>query len=96
LSKDTRRPEPEREATYLNQLLAGDWRVVVCKLVDGYDNLSDFAALSPAGRAKQLGNVSEYLDALRPAVPAEAWRAFEIVDEVVAALKVVAVSDDVC
>ena len=80
LSKDTRRPEAEREAAYLQQLLAGDWRVAICKLADGYDNISDFDALSAAGRAKQLGKTSEYLNALRPMIPAEAQRAFEIVD----------------
>jgi (p)ppGpp synthase/HD superfamily hydrolase len=87
MSKDTRRPEAEREAAYLRQLLAGDWRVAVCKLADGYDNLSDFAALSPAGRAKQLSNVAEYLDALRPRVPPQARGAFEIVDAAVSSLR---------
>ena len=79
LSKDKRLPEPDREAAYLRQLLAGDWRVAVCKLADGYDNLSDCAVLPDAVRAKQLGTVSEYLEALRPAVPPEARRAFEVV-----------------
>lgn len=87
MSKDTRLPEKEREAAYLNQLLSGDWRVAVCKLADGYDNLSDFAALPPAGRAKQLNKVTEYLDALRPSVPQEAKKAFEIVEAFVASLR---------
>jgi len=88
LSKDTRLPEAEREAAYLRQVLAGDWRVAVCKLADGYDNLSDFRVLSPAGQAKQLGKVSEYLDALRPAVPPEARPAFGIVEALVSSLRV--------
>lgn len=87
LSKDTRLPEAEREAAYLRQVLAGGWRVAVCKLADGYDNLSDFGVLTPAGRAKQLGKVSEYLDALRPAVPPEARAAFAIVEASVASLR---------
>jgi (p)ppGpp synthase/HD superfamily hydrolase len=94
MSKDTRRPEVEREAAYLRQLLAGDWRVVVCKLADGYDNLSDIAALPPAGRAKQLGKTSEYLDALRPCVPTEARGAFEIVDALVTSLRASSVISD--
>lgn len=94
LSKDTRKPEAEREAAYLDQLLSGNWRVVVCKLADGYDNLSDFAALSPAGQAKQIGKVSEYLDALRPRVPAEARRAFEIVDAAVASQRAAIALDE--
>ena len=86
LSKDTRMPEAEREADYLRQVLAGGWRVAVCKLADGYDNLSDFGALSPAGQAKQLGKVSEYLDALRPNVPPEARGAFATVEALVSSL----------
>ena len=83
LSKDMRRPEGEREPAYLRQLLAGDWQVAICKLADSYDNLSDFAALTPAGQQKQLSKTSEYLEALRPSVPAEARRAFEIVESLV-------------
>ena len=80
-------PEDQREAAYLAQLLAGDWRVAVCKLADGYDNLSDFASLTPSGRAKQLAKMLEYLDALRPRVPLEARRAFEIVDAMASSLR---------
>ena len=87
MSKDTRMPEDQREAAYLAQLLAGDWRVAVCKLADGYDNLSDFASLTPSGRAKQLAKMLEYLDALRPRVPLEARRAFEIVDAMASSLR---------
>ena len=57
LSKDMRRPEGEREPAYLRQLLAGDWQVAICKLADSYDNLSDFAALTPAGQQKQLSKI---------------------------------------
>jgi guanosine-3',5'-bis(diphosphate) 3'-pyrophosphohydrolase len=95
LTKDMRLREPEREAAYLQQLIAGDWRVAVCKLADGYDNLSDFAALTPAGRERQLRKTTEYLEALRPNVPAEARRAFEMVDALVASLRVVAKSHEV-
>ena len=87
MTKDMRLPEPEREPAYLKQLLAGGWQVAVCKLADGYDNLSDFAALPPAGQQKQLGKMAEYLEALRPAVPPEARRAFEIVAAKVESLK---------
>ena len=87
VSKDMRAPEPQREAAYLARLLAGDWRVTLCKLADSYDNLSDFAALTPAGQKKQLGKATEFLDALRPHVPAQAQAAFEIVEQQVAALR---------
>lgn len=87
LSKDTRMPEADREKAYLDGLLDGDWRVAVCKLADGYDNLSDCFSLSTEGRARQIRSVSRYLDALRPDVPEEARGAFEIVDREVKALK---------
>lgn len=87
LSKDTRMPEADREDAYLRGLLGGDWRVAVCKLADGYDNLSDCRSLSTEGRARQVRTVSRYLDALRPSVPEEARQAFEIVDREVALLK---------
>jgi guanosine-3',5'-bis(diphosphate) 3'-pyrophosphohydrolase len=87
LSKDKRLPEPKREAEYLRQLLAGNWRVMVCKLADGYDNLSDCAALTPKERKKQLAKVAEYLDSARECVPPEAQVAFAIVDAAVTSLR---------
>ena len=87
LTKDMRLPEAQREAAYLRQLLAGDWRVAVCKLADGYDNLCDSRVLSPAGRAKQLGKVTEYLEALHPNIPPEARQAFEMVSALAASLR---------
>ena len=87
LSKDTRLPEAQREAAYLQQLIAGDWRVAICKLADCYDNLSDFSALPAAGQAKQIAKVSEYLEALRPQIPSQALVAFDIVDAMTIQLK---------
>ena len=87
MTKDTRQPEAEREAAYLRQLLAGDWRVALCKLADSYANLSDFSALSTSGKLKQLGKTAEYLEGLRPNVPPEARQAFEIMENVVSRLR---------
>ena len=87
LSKDMRLPESEREPAYLRQLLAGDWRVTVCKLADCYDNVSDFGALTPEGRQKQVRSVEKYLRAVDPHVPIEARPSFAIVSAKLASLR---------
>lgn len=51
LSKDTRLPEPEREAAYDAQLAAAPWPVRLVKIADVCDNLRDAV---PAGRARLL------------------------------------------
>jgi guanosine-3',5'-bis(diphosphate) 3'-pyrophosphohydrolase len=79
LTKDMRLPEPEREAAYLRQLVAADWPVAVCKLADIYDNLGDSIHMPAASRRRTVARSRLYLDALRPALPPEAERAFALV-----------------
>ena len=50
LTKDSRLPEPEREATYDRQLAAASWQARLVKLADVYDNFCD--ALDDQKRAK--------------------------------------------
>ena len=87
LSKDMRLPNDVREPAYLRQLVAGNWRVALCKLGDTYDNLSDFSSLLLPARQKQLGKAEEYLHALSLSVPEQARAAFEIVVAQVTALR---------
>lgn len=49
LSKDSRLPEPEREAAYDAQLAGASWRAHAIKLADAYDNLSDTLASGADG-----------------------------------------------
>lgn len=80
LTKDMRKPESQREAAYIKQLLAGNWRVAICKLADFYDNLVDSRHLSAPARSRQLQRCEQYLEELRPALPPEAAEAFTIVE----------------
>jgi guanosine-3',5'-bis(diphosphate) 3'-pyrophosphohydrolase len=80
LTKDMRMEEGPREAEYLRALAAGGWPVAVCKLADIYDNLADVRCLTPASQARAVRRATAYLDALRPNLPPEARRAFEIVE----------------
>lgn len=65
LTKDMRLPEQEREAAYLRVLAAADWPVVVCKLADIFDNLTDSSALPAAKQQRTLTRSREYLDTLQ-------------------------------
>ena len=80
LTKDMRMEEGPREAEYRRVLAAAPWPVVVCKLADIYDNLSDSRGLSPDKRARSVRRSAEYLDALRPTLPPEARAAFALVE----------------
>lgn len=60
LSKDPRRPEPEREAAYDENLAKADWRARLIKLADVYDNLSD--APDPQRRAGMRIKAQRALD----------------------------------
>jgi (p)ppGpp synthase/HD superfamily hydrolase len=80
LTKDMRLPEARREAVYVEQLLAGNWRVTICKLADCYDNLVDSRHLSRPARLRQIQRVSCYLEALRSRLPEKAGNAFAIVE----------------
>jgi guanosine-3',5'-bis(diphosphate) 3'-pyrophosphohydrolase len=80
LTKDMRLPEAEREEAYHRALANAGWQVIVCKLADIYDNLSDSRALSPRQRERTVQRSREYLEALRPTLPDEARTAFGIVE----------------
>lgn len=80
LTKDTRLPEPDREAAYGKKLLAGGPAVCLCKLADVYDNLRDSRHLPPPKQKKSAANARRYLDLFRPAVPPEARAAFALVE----------------
>jgi (p)ppGpp synthase/HD superfamily hydrolase len=86
LSKDKRLPEPEREETYIAQLVKAPWQVKVCKLADIFDNLSDSRHLSPKQREHVRRRSRQYLDALGAALPAEARSAYETVERLFAEL----------
>ncbi len=53
LSKDARRPEPEREREYDEGLASADWRARLVKLADVADNLLDGTA-SPERTERQV------------------------------------------
>jgi guanosine-3',5'-bis(diphosphate) 3'-pyrophosphohydrolase len=79
LTKDMRRVEAEREAEYHRVLAAAPWQVVVCKLADLYDNLSDSRNLAPDRRERAIRRQEEYLTALKPTLPSEARSAYAAV-----------------
>jgi (p)ppGpp synthase/HD superfamily hydrolase len=80
LTKDMRREEAEREEEYRRVLATAPWPVVVCKLADLYDNLTDSRHLSPDRRDHTIRRQEEYLSALRPTLPSEARSAFAAVE----------------
>ena len=81
LSKDKRRPEPEREKMYESELTSAPWQVQVCKLADVFDNLLDSCNMPAAKRAKSLRNARRYLDALKTNLQEPARPAWKIVSE---------------
>ncbi|OWK46994.1 HD domain-containing protein [Fimbriiglobus ruber] len=87
LTKDMRLEDGPREAEYHRVLAAAGWPVVVCKLADIYDNLSDSKTLSTKGTERNIRRATEYLDAMRPTLPAEAKAAFAVVEGKLAAMK---------
>jgi guanosine-3',5'-bis(diphosphate) 3'-pyrophosphohydrolase len=87
LSKDKRLGEAEREQAYCAQLAAAPWQVKVCKLADIFDNLMDSPHTRPQLRARTMRNSHRYLNTLKPALPAEARRPFEIVSALLAAME---------
>ncbi len=80
LSKDTRRPDDDREAEYKRTLAVAPWQVQVCKLADIYDNLTDSVHLTPDKRARTLQRTADYLAALKSALKPEAEKAFGITE----------------
>jgi (p)ppGpp synthase/HD superfamily hydrolase len=79
LSKDKRLPEDEREKAYVAGLAGAPWQVKVCKLSDVFDNLMDSVHSQPQQRARVFQNAHRYLDGLRPNLPQQARRPWEIV-----------------
>ncbi len=78
LTKEMRLPEAEREDKYHAALAAAPWPVCVCKLADIYDNLTDSAGSDSKQRKKTVRRSKEYLAVLKPGLPPEALRAFEL------------------
>jgi (p)ppGpp synthase/HD superfamily hydrolase len=64
LSKDTRLPDPEREAAYQERLANAPWQVKICKLADIFDNLTDSTHLSREQRVKAIERADFYLQSL--------------------------------
>jgi len=81
LTKDMRMEEHQREAEYRKVLAAAPWPVVVCKLADIYDNLTDSRHLPPDRRDRSIRRSSEYLAALKPTLPLEARPAYSVVEQ---------------
>jgi guanosine-3',5'-bis(diphosphate) 3'-pyrophosphohydrolase len=80
LTKDMRLEESQREEEYRRVLSAAPWPVVVCKLADVYDNLTDSRHLPPEKRARSQRRSEEYLSALKATLPEEARPAFAVVE----------------
>jgi guanosine-3',5'-bis(diphosphate) 3'-pyrophosphohydrolase len=89
LSKDKRQPEEPREDAYEAQLARAPWQVKVCKLADIFDNLMDSVHTAPKQRAKTFQRSRRYLDALRPDLPEQARRPWQLVSQLLDELKVV-------
>ncbi len=87
LSKDKRLPEDQREKAYVAALASASWQVKVCKLADVFDNLMDSVKSEPQQRTRVFQNARRYLDGLRPNLPAEARRPWEIVSVLLAELE---------
>ena len=85
LTKDMRLPEHLRESQYRRVLASSPWQVVVCKLADVYDNLTDSAHMPLDRRMRTVRRAGEYLDALRADLPPEARGAFATVETLLAA-----------
>jgi guanosine-3',5'-bis(diphosphate) 3'-pyrophosphohydrolase len=80
LTKDMRLEQDLREEEYHRVLASSPWQVVVCKLADIYDNLTDSKSLSPRGRQWGMKRAAGYLDAMRLTLPPEAQAAFAAVE----------------
>ncbi|MFO0849232.1 MAG: HD domain-containing protein [Gemmataceae bacterium] len=80
LTKDMRLPEPDREAAYHAVLASAPWPVVVCKLADIFDNLTDSGHLPPEKRARTVQRSAEYLAVLSRNPSSKAATAFECVE----------------
>jgi (p)ppGpp synthase/HD superfamily hydrolase len=77
LSKDKREPETQREDAYYRTLHASPVEVILCKLADLYDNLSDAASLPPPARVKTLARAQHALELFSPVLSADYGWALE-------------------
>jgi guanosine-3',5'-bis(diphosphate) 3'-pyrophosphohydrolase len=87
LSKDSRLPEEEREASYCETLARAPWQVKVCKLADIFDNVTDCGSVAPEQRGRVFRKARRYLDAVRQDLPEQARQPWEIVARLVAELE---------
>jgi (p)ppGpp synthase/HD superfamily hydrolase len=87
LSKDKRLPDAEREKAYEAQLAQSPWQVKICKLADIFDNLMDSIHMPVEKKARSIRNAHRYLAALKPNLPAEAHRPWEIVSRLLAEIE---------
>src|SRR5262245_35466683 len=71
LSKDSRKPEPDRERAYCEQLKAADWQAKVLKLADLYDNIGDSITGKKGQPRKTAKKARRYLSAVRDGLPLE-------------------------
>jgi guanosine-3',5'-bis(diphosphate) 3'-pyrophosphohydrolase len=81
LSKDMRLPDEEKEDAYHRVLATAPWQVLICKLADLYDNLSDSPTLTPRSREKAVTRAGHVLDAIRPNLPPECLAAFAAIEQ---------------
>ena len=73
LTKDMRRPEPDREREYDANLAKADWRARLIKLADVLDNLADMATSKAVGtRAKHIPRCERALALTEKDAPAHA------------------------
>jgi guanosine-3',5'-bis(diphosphate) 3'-pyrophosphohydrolase len=79
LSKDTRLPDEQREATYMATLAAAGPAVKVAKLADIFDNLIDSRHLSATARDRTAARSELYLTALEKNLPEVALKPMAIV-----------------
>ncbi len=87
LSKDMRLQDAAKEEAYHRVLMTAPWQVLICKLADLYDNLSDSPTLTVKSREKALMRATHVLDVIRPNLPPECRAAFAIIERKVQEMK---------
>lgn len=81
LTKDMRQRDDLREDAYCETLASAPWPVIVCKLGDIYDNMTDSIHLSPRAKMRSVGRWGRYLEALKTNLPPEAKEAYRITEQ---------------
>lgn len=66
LSKDARKPEPQREKEYYSTLATAPWQVRLIKLADCCDNLADALRGPTSGKTKPIVHAHHALNTLGP------------------------------